>query len=513
MIKLRLKVIYFTLLAFFALGFSRFFVWQVLPSFSRRSKPLLQNYQITEILPLPGQILSADSFPISLPQTKYQLSIYKPDLKEKIDTLLNRLEKNKPGFSAAYLQSLANPDQKWITVQNILFDPGEVATLNLPGLNFEPVSYRLHPDSTLNSLPLLSLERYYSRQLTGKSGFLFTPKDAVNQPLLSKKTWQILPVNGQNITTSLCRPCQFVVDQALRRGLDNYQAESALAILLQPQTGAILAFSDLSATPAASLFEPGSIFKPIVMTMALDSQKISPDYRCHQCHRPRTIGPDTITNWDQSVYPDSDLKNIIKNSDNIGMSYIIDQLGLDQFLSYFSRLSLDRKTGVDLSPEAKPLTKKSWPAIDFATASFGQGFAITPLQMAAAFNTLANNGFYLAPHFNSSPTKTNRHQVFKTSSLNTIADILRYATENGVVNQFRPPSLEVCGKSGTAQIAVNGKYSENQSYASYVGFSPCRQPLFTLLVSFKNPKTSPWGSSTAAPIWFEIAQKISHLLY
>jgi len=284
-----------------------------------------------------------------------------------------------------------------------------------------------------------------------------------------------------------------------------------------------------SATPSAiknpavsDLFEPGSIFKPLIVAMALDSKAIDTNFICDQCSKPRTIGEYTITNWDNATHPDSTLQDIIKNSDNIGMSYIITKLGLKNFLSYYQKLGLGQKTGIDLQGEAKSTTKSNWPEIDLATASFGQGIAVTQINMLRSFNTIANGGILTKPHvldyFSDESGKKNYlkstpvNQVFGSKSISEIKSILKYSVENGAVAQFKPKDLEVCAKSGTAQIAIKGSYTNSSTTASYIGFSPCDNPKFTMIVTINNPKSSPWGSSTAAPIWFELASKIVHLL-
>jgi cell division protein FtsI/penicillin-binding protein 2 len=193
------------------------------------------------------------------------------------------------------------------------------------------------------------------------------------------------------------------------------------------------------------------------------------------------------------------------------MSYIMKAIGSEKFFKYFQLFGFDRKTGIDLPNESRPLDKKFWPEIDLATASFGQGFAVTQIQMVTAFNILANNGIKVSPHFNQT-LKPNTTSVFKVDTTNQLKSILKYSVENGVVAKFKPKDIEVCGKSGTSQVAVSGGYSTDSTIASYIGFSPCHNPKYTMIVTIHNPKSSPWGSSTAAPIWYEIAEKIQPLL-
>jgi cell division protein FtsI/penicillin-binding protein 2 len=141
--------------------------------------------------------------------------------------------------------------------------------------------------------------------------------------------------------------------------------------------------------------------------------------------------------------------------------------------------------------------------------------------MVQAFNAIANNGLLVYPKVvrsikeNDKNTKSNQpktKRVFQESTIKEIKSILKYAVENGTVSRLKPKELEVCAKSGTAQVAVRGGYSQDSGIASYIGFSPCQNPKFTMIVTINNPKTSPWGSSTAAPIWFDLASHIYNLL-
>jgi cell division protein FtsI/penicillin-binding protein 2 len=247
------------------------------------------------------------------------------------------------------------------------------------------------------------------------------------------------------------------------------------------------------------------------MSSALDSGSISSDFLCHKCNQARIIGKYTINNWNEEFHPESTLKDIIKNSDNIGMSYIIEELGEKKFLDYFHLLKLDQKTGVELSGESISPLKTFWSEIDLATASFGQGFAVNQLQMIQAFNVLANNGNLIPLHFDQQKA-IQSYPVFKFETVNLMNEILKYGVENSPISSLKAKDLEVCAKSGTAQVAVEGNYTDSDIVASYIGFSPCEQPKYTMIVTINNPRLSKWGSSTAAPIWFEIAQNLEFLL-
>lgn len=546
---MRTKTILITIILLFFINLSRLFYWQIIKTSEFKKKAQSQLYKITNIYPLRGTIFTSDGFPLTFSQDSYQLSIYKPNLKIDLKTAFDKVNYIRPDFinqnQTLISRFISSEQQKWQTFPTS-FSLEETQQINLEGVTFQKVTNRIYPETDLakniigavkktytgQNTGANGLELFYNKQLQGKYGFSWTSTDATGKTVLSKKNWQNQAQDGFNLHTSINRGIQYLVEETLKQGIEKYSADSGSVIIIKPQSGAILAMASFSASNSASisstknigisdLFEPGSIFKPLVVAMALDKKTISPDFICTQCDRPVKIGQYTIQNWNQELHPNSSLRDIIKNSDNIGMTAIINTLNMEDISSFFSLLGLTKKTGVDLPGEAKPLEKKNWFPLDIATASFGQGFAINQLQMLQAFNVLANNGLLVHPsivdHFQRDDIVTKNkskqpQKIFDKETVDEVKKILKYSVENGTVNKFKPSNLEACAKSGTAQVAIEGTYSDSSTIASYIGFSPCNDPKFSMIVTINNPKTSPWGSSTAAPIWFEIASRVSHLL-
>ena len=546
----RSKILSIALTFCFIIISFRFFYWQIIKAPELKEKAMNQTYKLETISPERGKIYSSDDFPLVLNQTIYQLSLYKPNFKDDLDKILDQIDQVYPNFKIENTESINrfknNPDQKWITF-NSIFNEEQKKSLNINGIEFQKIEKRFYSENSMakditgligkdsngNQIGYGGLEAFYQKQLQGKTGFVWGPQDATGKTILNKKSWSSDAVNGRNIFTNINRSAQFYVEKLLREGINKYTADSGSITIIEPKTGAVLAMASMTATSSATasairnpaiadLFEPGSIFKPLIVSMALDTNSINTDFICTKCNQPHVIGQYNISNWDSEFHPDSSLQDIIKNSDNIGMSYIIARLGKDNFLNYYQKLGLAQKTGIDLQGEAKPTVKTAWPEIDLATASFGQGIVVTQIGMLQAFNTIANNGMLVKPKVanyfvegdkiikNKDKKET---QVFSLDTIKKIKSILKYAVENGVTTKFKPNNLEVCAKSGTAQVAISGSYENNSStIASYIGFSPCDNPKFTMIVTINNPKTSPWGSSTAAPIWYELASKLNDLL-
>ncbi|HBP51156.1 MAG: Peptidoglycan glycosyltransferase [Candidatus Shapirobacteria bacterium GW2011_GWE1_38_10] len=519
----RPKIILVTIYLCFIFILAKLFYWQIIKGQELRDRAVSQIYKLEKILPQQGRILSSDGYPLSLDYSYYGLALYKPNFKKELTEIISEINTIKPQFAtenAKALDKFNNPAQKWMefTTQ---FNRDEMLKLSkIAGTDFTLKQKRYYPENDLAYHLVSNLEKYYRRQIFGQIGFTRTIIDGTGGNLLTRKNWQKSEIDGQDIHSSLNRQIQLLSENSLKYGVEKYQADSASLIIIRPENGEIIAMASFEASPSAqstkipniaNLFEPGSIFKPLIVSAALDSNSINQNYICPKCNQPRVIGQYTINNWNDEFHPDSTLKDIIKNSDNIGMSYIIYELGLDKFLDYFHRLKLDQKTGVELTGESISPPKSYWSDIDLATASFGQGLAVNQLQMIQAFNAIANNGQLVKVHFNQQ-NQIESSQVFSPQSIAIIKDILRYAVDNSPVAALKPKEMEVCAKSGTAQVAIKGEYTNSDTIGSYIGFYPCINPKFTMIVTVNNPRLSQWGSSTAAPIWFELAQNLEPLL-
>ncbi len=539
MFSKRVKLFNYLVIAFFIGSLIKIFSIQIINGHIYKRQSQKQSYQLNKIQPDRGLIFSSDSIPLVSNQTKYQISLYKPNMTASDNDFIGLFSSLVDETDNALIQKFfSNQNQLWISL-NTYLDQNQISHLkNFDGIVITPLQIRFYPESALakdltgflsqNRHGLLTgydgLEGYYNQRLTGRTGFIWQTKDAVGQSVFSQLNWSKPKIDGTSLHTSINKYIQFVVEEELSQGLVNYQAESISAVVMESLTGAIVAMSTKEASPSAvaknrvitDLYEPGSIFKPITVSIALDSLSINKDFICQKCDQDRFIDGHQITNWDFQNHPDSNLKDIIKNSDNIGMSYVMDEIDFDIFLKYTSQLGLNQKTGIDLQGESKPkFDKNFWSALEIATASFGQGFAITNIQMLTAFNSIAANGQLFGPRVVSSfqdqdKTKTNpvkSKQVFSKTTTDYVKTLLKNNVDNSNLSKLNTTKLDVCGKTGTAQVAKDGQYGQDTN-ASFIAFFPCTNPLYTISVTVRYPKTSPWGDSTAAPIWFNIAKKI-----
>ncbi len=390
-------------------------------------------------------------------------------------------------------------------------------------------------DSSGKDKGYFGIEGYYNRELSGRPGTLRLERDVQGQPILIGERIEDPAVQGRDLILYLDRGLQYLIEEKLKKGIERYGAKEGSVVVLDPQTGGVLAMASLPnfnpedyAQTDARLypnpvinqsFEPGSIFKIVVMASALDGGVVKPEDRCPQCDGPRKIDKYEIKTWDENYYPESTMTEIIQHSDNVGMVYVSQKLGIERLVDYLTKFGFDSATGIDLEGEASPpfRLQNQWNVVDLAVAGFGQGIAVTPIQMAGAAAVIANGGYLVEPHVVAKIKSVDREveikpkvirQVISSAAAKTMTEMMVNAVEKGEAKWAKPEGHRIAGKTGTAQIPIAGHYDEEKTIASFIGFGPADRPKFVMLVTLREPSSSPWGAETAAPLWFDIAQEM-----
>lgn len=417
------------------------------------------------------------------------------------------------------------------------------------GLNFERDDKRYYPEASMaahtlgfvasdkfgQDLGYFGLEGYFERQLKGTPGRSSGLIDPRGFPILVGKYKATEPKKGASIYLTIDRAIQYIVEDRLRQAVQRYGAKDGTVIVADPKTGKILAMatyptynpslfaefdqSKYKNPAAAETYEPGSTFKTVVMASALNESVLEPTTKCDVCSGPRPIGGFEISTWNKKYFPNSTMTEVIEHSDNVGMTFVADKLGDDKFSNYLDKFGFGKKTNIELQEESdgQIRQKGDWRQIDLATASFGQGIAVTPIQMVQAVSTIANGGQLTPPTLvekiveNGQDKKVkpkDQRQVITTKTAAQITEMMVSAVEKGEARVFAPKGYRIAGKTGTAQIPVAGHYDPNKTIASFVGFAPANDPKFVMLVKFTEPTSSPFGSETAAPTFFAISKEI-----
>ena len=234
---------------------------------------------------------------------------------------------------------------------------------------------------------------------------------------------------------------------------------------------------------------------------------------------PVNVGEYTVRTWNDEYHGTTTMTKILEHSSNVGMVYVGGKLGKEKLIGFLKQFGIGTPTGIDLEEESSPLLRpeRDWSEIDLATASFGQGIAVTPIQMVRAVAALANGGALMEPHVVAQIDDKGRsvsikpkkvRQVISPTTSRIITEMMVAAVDNGEAKWAKPAGYRIAGKTGTAQIPVSGHYDKDKTIASFVGFAPADDPKFVMLVTLREPSTSPWGSETAAPLFFAIARDL-----
>ncbi|MBU3956690.1 penicillin-binding protein 2 [Patescibacteria group bacterium] len=555
-------------LVFGCLIIARLYYWQII-SGEKLAAAAEGQYQVSFEIPAKrGQILASDGFPLATTEEAYLVFASLPDLRESSDGIASKLapilvdtEEATPGgeinsqellltMEQLLKERLNRTDLNWVPLKHKVNQETkkEIEKLLIEGIGFEEEQRRSYPEGSSSAHLLgfvgqdingrdkgyFGLEGYYDLELKGKAGVVRREKDAAGRPILVGQFKDEEQHHGRDLLTTIDRSVQYIIERELTKGLERYGASSGSVIVMEPK-GAILAMTGLpgyspdkyqqyekelySNPTIAFSYEPGSAFKIAVMSAALNERAVTPETKCDQCSGPRVIGEYVIRTWNEEYFPDCTMVEVIEHSDNVGMVFVGEKLGIDKLVEYLKKFGLGEKTGIDLEDELTPNLRadEDWKLIDLATASFGQGIALTPIQMARIAATIANDGKLVRPYIVKQIIGEEKKitiepkiegEVISSATAKVMTELMVNAVDNGEAKWAKPPGYRIAGKTGTAEIPVAGHYDEEKTIASFVGFAPADEPKFVMLVTLREPTSSPWGSETAAPLWFDIAKEL-----
>ncbi len=465
--------------------------------------------------------------------------------------LLNQMTNPPQGLSYLVLANYVESDKALAlqTLQQEAQNQAASGTLSaLTGLEFSSHPQRSYPENSLASNILgfvnregrgyFGIEEKYNDLLAGNPVQVMVPTDP-------NKAVEIPHVpNGTTLVLTIHRDLQAAAEQILDKALTTYGAKGGTIIVMDPKTGELLA---VAVTPRMNLnefwnygvvyhnasefdqavsvpYEPGSVMKVLTMAAALDSGTVNANTPFLDTGA-IMVGGATIQNWDRQAWGPQDMVGCLQHSLNVCMAWLSTSMGADTFYGYMNRFGLGRLTGVDLAGEAAGRLKvpgdEDWYPVDLGTNSFGQGVAVTPIQMMMAASSIANDGRMVTPHVLYAMMREGRQYnvpaqyagaPIQQTTARTLSEMLAISLEQES-SLALVPGYRVAGKTGTAQIPTpEGYYDSTSTNASFIGWGPVDDPRFMIYVWLEQPSASIWGSETAAPVFSEIAQKTVILL-
>ncbi len=432
----------------------------------------------------------------------------------------------------------------WLKRQATPQEAAQVRALGLTGIDSLETQRRFYPHGPL-AAPLLGfanidaqglegVERVYDEYLRGESAEIVQERDALGRSILAQGVE--LPPEALNVRLTLDIDLQYFAQRELEKAVQTTGARAGTVIILDPQTFAVLALAhsptfdpnnpksvadEVRRDPAISdPYEPGSTLKVLLAAAALDMNVVRPEDQifCELGHY--QVGKYTI--HDHHPYGWLSFAQVLQHSSNIGAAKVGERLGKETYQKYLRGFGLGQKTGIDLPAESPGLLApvKDWSRINLVTASFGQGVAVTPLQLVSAYAALANDGVFMRPYvvqevlnadgkvvMANSPQRL--WQVVRSDTAHRLLQLLEKVVEKeGTGWRARIAGVRVAGKTGTSQkVNQNGGYSAHGRIASFIGIVPADQPRLVILVAIDEPKTGVYGGAIAAPVFQVIAQQ------
>jgi cell division protein FtsI/penicillin-binding protein 2 len=423
-----------------------------------------------------------------------------------------------------------------------------VEALELRGTYLEPRPVRQYPEGSIaaqilgfvgkDNDGLTGLEYYFDEQLAGRPGTIDTELDTTGQQMIFARRVVGYPRDGADIVLSLDRFAQRVAERELAEGVRQNKGIGGMIIVMEPSTGAVLAMASwptytlsdaiafkpeeqhlYKAVPVTNQYEPGSVMKVVTMAAGLDRGVVTPTTTVNDTGIAQ-YGPLAIRNWDHRANGVISMTEVLVRSSNIGAQWVANKVGPTEMYRYLSGFGFGEPTGIELPGEVpgtmRTPTTSGWAPVDVATNSFGQGIAVTPIQMLAAVAAIGNDGMLMRPTLVKQFVVDGRvqrpephavRQVVAPQTARTLRTMMVTVLEQPALQPHRVPGYRLAGKTGTADFPTNLGYTSGKTFASVVALAPADQPRLAILVRIDAPEAI-YGGTVAAPILKRVAEEL-----
>ncbi len=429
-----------------------------------------------------------------------------------------------------------------------------VSNLNISGILVSPDTKRYYPNNdflahvlgctNVDGDGLTGIELSYNKELTGIPGVRLAELERRNKELPNTISEYTKPIEGKNAVLTIDKKIQHFAEKAAEQALIDNKAKTVSVMVMDPKTGEIYAmankpdFNPNNPREGAEnwdelqkkwrnrcvndTYEPGSIFKVITATAALEEGVISDTDR-FVCNGSIVVGKRTIHCWKRGGHGTQDFSDILKNSCNVGFINVGQKLQKEKLNKYIELFGFGQKTGIDLPGEAKGIVKKteSISEVDLATISFGQTNTVNPIQFLAAFNAIANDGIWIRPHIMKEIThgdgndkiidkvydNLGEKRVASEANMRKLRSYLERVISEGSGKRTYIEGYHIAGKTGTAQKvnSQNGTYEAGKYVSSFVGMAPASDPKVTIFISIDEPSA---GEYYAGVITTPVAKQL-----
>jgi len=508
------------------------------------SKAEKQHNHIVELDPRRGTIYDRNMRSLALNVAAYSLFANpKAMTEEQKETAIGKVA-GVLGVGRDFLRTRMEKEKHFVWLaRKIPQDQYEkLKDIKIPGLGFVRESKRFYPNgglgahvigfANIDNVGLQGVELEYDKYLHGKKGMAQFLRDARQRDLLIEKDFQE-PQDGDDVVLTIDETIQFIAEKALQKAYEKYNAKAASIIVLDPKTGEVLAFANRptfrldtpDASPAenrtnravAFVYEPGSVFKIVTATAALEENAVreDEDFFCENGHY--KVGNHIL----KDAHPKGHLtfRQVIEQSSNIGTVKVAQRLGPDKIYEYAHRFRFGMRTGIGMTGEVGGTLKPTsqWSKTSIGAVPIGQEVTVTAVQLATAIAAIANKGVMMQPYFvkeirDPSGAVLMQHspqimaQVMKKETSARLCSILQGVIDEGTAQLAKMKDVTAGGKTGTAQKVVGGTYSHDKFVASFIGFAPVEDPQLAIVISVDEPHPAYYGGVVAGPVFKDVVE-------
>jgi putative cell division protein ftsI len=554
--KLRMAIISAgVVLAFFGI-FLRLFFLQVVKG-EEYKKTGEEQYRSNYTIPAKrGRIISNDGEILAFDGEDYVITLDPTLVKdENIDKLMDLFKKNLPDLDTDKVKRdiilKKNSKSKYLKVnyklgyneRKAIEDEMAAAKYLSSGVFFKPSFSRNYIKNEIfqemigfldsEGKGAYGIEKFYDEALTGTDGVVEGMRNPGNfltvDAIKNKKSVSVQ--NGNNIILTIDSILQDTMDAELKRAFEKYSAASTMGILMEVETGRILAMSsypkasnnaEVKNRPITDMFEPGSIFKPVTVAMGLDTGVITPNSTLYSAGHIKVYDR-IIKDSSEAPKGTKTIEDLVAYSGNVGMVVIGSRIDAKVFHNYLDRVGMGKKTGIDTFAEMSPklLSLKDLTAVRKSNVSFGQGIAMTQIQMITSINAVVNNGKLMKPYLvdrleddrgniikQNSPVVVRK--VFEDDTSRRVRQYMEAVVTKGTGKGAQIKGYRIGGKTGTAQKSGLKGYDNRKYFSSFIAFFPVDNPKYIILISINEPKVGGkhHGSEVALPSVRNVLEKL-----
>ena len=432
----------------------------------------------------------------------------------------------------------------WITRRLAIEAAHKLDAMELKGIFSRKELKRYYPNDSLaahvlgfvgsEQNGLGGVEQFYNEKISGEGGKVYLERDAERRVF---ESYEVQPNPGQTVVLTIDQTIQYRTEQALSAAVERAHAKSGTAIVMDPQTGEILALANAPSfdpnqpstkdsaearvnSALQNTYEPGSTFKIVAYSAAIEKGLVTPEDKIDCQMGQITVAGRLI--HDGHPYGVLTVADALAKSSNVGAIKLGLMVGNDSMYEYMKRLGFGTRTGIDLTGESPGILRSlnRWQPSSIGSLAIGQEIGVTPLQMATAYCVLANDGMLVKPHVVRelrSPdgailfqAKPETRRALKPETTQALRNMLEGVTLHGTARKAQLDGYTAAGKTGTAQKVDprTHAYSATKYIGSFVGFAPVNHPAVVIIVVIDEPQGAYHGGDVAAPVFREIAEQI-----